>query len=188
MDKRIFVAIDISEEARAKVVEYIENLRREFPRVPVGWERAEKLHLTMKFLGEIDESRLNSLIEAVENTAKHTTNFELQISDTGVFPSFKKARILWLGINDEKRSLQNLNKILRIECEKRNFAGEKRNFQPHLTIARLREPQKSSELIRAHIENDFIAPCFVSRELIVFQSELLPKGSRYTPIFRAGFL
>ena len=188
MDKRIFVAIDISEAARAKVADYIKILRGEFPHLRVGWERAEKLHLTMKFLGEIDEARLENLIEAVENTAKQISNFKLQIADTGVFPSVENARILWLGLKDEKGSLQNLSEILEIECGKRNFAREKRDFKPHLTIARLRQPQKPSKLASVHIGNDFISSNFDGKELIVFQSQLQPKGSRYTPIYRASFL
>jgi 2'-5' RNA ligase len=187
MDKRIFVAIDISDKARASVADYIENLRRHFAQIRVGWERAEKLHLTMKFLGDIDETRLENLIEAVENTARQVSDFKLQISSTGVFPSLKKARILWLGLEDEKGSLRNLNEILEVECEKLNFAKEKRDFKPHLTIARLREPHKSLELVRAHVENDFKTSSFDVNEVIVFQSELQTSGSLYTPLYRRSF-
>lgn len=186
--KRIFMAIDISVEARRKVSGYIETLRGEFPRVRVGWEKPEKIHLTLKFLGETDEKQLRNLIEAVEKTARRIWIFKMRISETGVFPSPKNARILWLGAKDEAGSLRELNKILESECETNNFPREKRTFKPHLTIARLREPDKSAELVGVHTGNEFATASFDVKELIIFQSELHPNGSFYTPIFRAGFL
>src|SRR5687768_9168717 len=103
MTKRIFTAIDISERARQKVSGYIETLRKGFPNVRVGWEKAEKLHLTLKFLGDCDERQLRNLESAAANSVKtffeseNVANFKIQISDTGVFPSKRNARILWLG-------------------------------------------------------------------------------------------
>jgi 2'-5' RNA ligase len=76
---------------------------------------------------------------------------------------------------------------LETECEQIGFAKEKRNFKPHLTIARLREPQKSIELVRTHTAKEFTAINFNVGKLIVFQSELHPHGSRYTPIFHRDF-
>jgi len=180
--KRIFTAIDISVEARAKIAEYTENLRRDFSKLRVGWEKAEKLHLTLKFLGDTEENQLGSLIEAVEKTARQISSFNLQISGTGVFPLSRKARVLWLGLKDEKGSLRNLNEILETECEQIGFAKEKRNFKPHLTIARLREPHKSNELAQKHLENEFQTIEFEVNEIIIFESKLLPKGSIYSAV------
>ncbi len=61
--KRIFLAVDISEQARSQISDYIESLRREFPRLRVGWERAEKLHLTLKFPGDIDDVQLQKTVD-----------------------------------------------------------------------------------------------------------------------------
>ena len=70
MKKRIFTAIDISEQARQKVSGYIETLRREFSNLRVGWEKAEKLHLTLKFLGDCDERQFRDLEKAAADSAK----------------------------------------------------------------------------------------------------------------------
>ncbi len=180
--KRIFTAIDISVEARTKIAEYTENLRRDFAKLRVGWEKAEKLHLTLKFLGDTEENQLENLIEAVEKTARQTLSFNLQISGTGVFPSSRKPRVLWLGLKDEKGSLLNLNEILETECEQIGFAKEKRNFKTHLTIARLREPHKSKELGEQHLENEFEASAFGAGEIIIYESKLLPQGSIYSAV------
>ncbi|MBA4121049.1 MAG: RNA 2',3'-cyclic phosphodiesterase [Acidobacteria bacterium] len=179
MEKRIFVAIDISEEARRKVADYIENLRGEFSNLRVGWEKAEKLHLTVKFLGDIDSNELQNLTEAVEKTARQFSNFNLQISQTGVFPSKRNARILWLGVDDEHESLQKINDFLQTECEQRGFVKENRNFKAHLTIGRLREPNKSKELIDSHLNKTFAAVEFDVSEIVIYESQLQKSSSIY---------
>jgi len=180
MEKRIFVAIDISEEARRKVADYIENLRGEFSNLRVGWEKSEKLHLTVKFLGDIDSNELQNLTEAVEKTARQFSNFNLQISRTGVFPSKRNARILWLGVDDEHENLQKINDILETECEQKGFVNEKRKFKAHLTIGRLREPNKSKELIDRHLNKTFAAVKFEVSEIVIYESRLQKSGSIYT--------
>jgi 2'-5' RNA ligase len=180
--KRIFTAIDISEETRAKAADYIKSLREEFSEVRVGWERPEKLHLTLKFLGDVDDEQLANLTAAVEVTAKRFADFKLQITQTGVFPSKRNARILWLGVRDEEGSLQMLNEILESECEKKGFAREKRNFKAHLTIARLREPHKSKELVERHLENEFASTEFEVSKIAIYESHLQKSGSIYKAI------
>ena len=143
--------------------------------------------MTLKFFGEVNEEQLIKLTSAIEETAKQFLDFKLQITETGVFPSNRNARVLWLGVRDEKGSLQKLNGILESECEKNGFAREKRKFKAHLTIARLREPRKSIKLAKFHAESEFLSKEFTVRELIIFQSQLTALGSQYTPIFRAQF-
>ena len=180
--KRIFTAIDISEEARRQIADYIKTLRSTFPALRVGWEKPEKLHLTMKFLGDIDDAQLKNLCGAVEKVAQQTSRFKLKIYNTGVFPSARNPRILWLGLQDEKGSLQNLNEILETECEKIGFAREKRNFKAHLTIARLREPHNSRDLAQKHLQNEFDAVEFDAIEIVIYASKLLPQGSIYSAV------
>ena len=185
--KRIFVAIDISGEARRKASEYIESLRRQFPKLRVGWDKYEKLHLTLKFLGETSDKQLAELTQAVAKAARETSNFKLRIADTGVFPSRRKARVLWLGVKDEKGSLRKLNEVLENEGEPHGLTREKRDFKAHLTIARLREPEKSRSLIEAHLQENFAAIEFEVSEIVIYQSELSPQGSRYTVVSKHAF-
>jgi 2'-5' RNA ligase len=186
--QRIFTAIDISEETRRMVSDYIENLRGEFSNIRVGWEREEKLHLTLKFLGDIDEQRLKNLVEAVETTAEQFSKFNLCVAQTGVFPSPRNARILWLGLHDEQQgNLQRLNDILETECERKGFEKEKRNFKPHLTIARLREPAQSKELAGKHLRNDFPSIEFAVSEIVIYESRLQKSGSIYSIVSKYKF-
>jgi 2'-5' RNA ligase len=185
--KRIFTAIDISDETRVKAEGYIKNLREEFSQVRVGWERAEKLHLTLKFFGDVDEEQLAKLTAAVEETANQLSSFKLQITKTGVFPSKRNARILWLGVQDVEGNLQKLNEILENECEKKGFAREKRNFKAHLTIARLREAHKSKELVERHLENEFDSAEFQVSKIAIYESHLQKTGSIYERIKNVEF-
>lgn len=182
MKKRIFVAIDISDEARLKASAYINFLRQQFPKVRVGWDKPEKLHLTMKFLGEIDGEQLENLQKAVKSATREVSPFKLQISETGVFPSSRNARILWLGVKGETGSLRKLNEVLERECERQGFAKEKRSFKAHLTIGRMKE--KSSELAETHLREKFEPVEFEVSELVIYQSELRPTGSVYSVVSR----
>ncbi len=178
--KRIFTAIDISDFERRSIFRLTEHLRSEFPNARAKWEQPEKLHLTLKFLGDIDDAQIAKLMEAVEETSKKIRPFQLQMNCTiGVFPSARNARVLWLGLADETGSLRKLNEILESECQKRGFASEKREFKAHLTIARFR--QKPDEFL----VKDFLhsggppSPPFDVSEIVIYESELQPRGSIY---------
>lgn len=177
--KRIFVAVDISDKARRKTAAYIESLRREFPNLRVGWEKPEKLHLTMKFLGDTDENQLEKLKRIAQNIAGEIPKFNLRIAETGVFPSPRNARVLWIDVKDEKGSLAEINRILEAEGERIGFPRETRNFKPHLTIARLKEPRKSVELTERHLRNEIEPAEFEVAEIVIYESRLQPAGSIY---------
>src|SRR5262245_31761683 len=119
--KRIFVAVDISDEARRKVAAYIETLRNEFRKIRVGWDKAEKLHLTLKFLGDTNENQLKNLEKIVEEISAKITNFNLQIAETGIFPNARNPRVLWIDVKDEAENLAKINNLLETECEKIGF-------------------------------------------------------------------
>ncbi|MGC2237873.1 MAG: RNA 2',3'-cyclic phosphodiesterase [Pyrinomonadaceae bacterium] len=182
MKKRIFIAVDISDEARRRAFEYSEALRREFPNLRIGWEKTEKMHLTLKFLGDINENQLKELVEIVSKTAAQISKFKLNVGETGVFPTPQNARILWLGVKDEERSLAQISEILESECENIGFPKEKRNFKAHLTIGRLREPRKSREIALKHLQNRFEPVEFEVSELVIYESKLQPNGSIYSVI------
>jgi 2'-5' RNA ligase len=177
--KRVFVAVDISEEARRQTTAYIESLKSDFSGLRVGWEKPEKLHLTMKFLGDTNENQLKELEDICCKIAAEIPKFDLQIAETGVFPSPRNARVMWVDVKDEKGNLAKINRALEIQCERIGFAAEKRNFKPHLTIARLKEPRNSHELVKKHLEKDFEPIGMKVAEIVIYESRLHPTGSIY---------
>lgn len=196
MKKRIFVAVDISEEARRKVADYVETLRNKFPHLRVGWEKPEKLHITLKFLGDIDEMQLEKLKEIVEKIALETSSFQFQLENTGIFRSAKNPRVLWIGVFWAKmisgRLVANvdfceLNRQIEIECFKNGFPRGHRNLEPHLTIARLREPHLAGDLVKTHLENEFEPVSMEVSEIVIYESKLQPKGSIYSVVWSSRF-
>lgn len=180
--KRIFVAFDISDDARRKVSGYIETLRREFRQIRIGWERAEKLHLTLKFFGDSDEKQLCELEIIVGEIAAQISNFKLQIAETGVFPNAGNARVLWIDVQDKDANLTKISDLLETECEKIGFPREKRKFVPHLTIGRIREPNRAKDLAQKHLQNNFEPVGLTISEIVIYESELLPTGSVYSVV------
>jgi 2'-5' RNA ligase len=182
--KRIFIAVDISEEARRKAAAHIETLRNEFPKIRVGWDKPEKLHLTMKFLGNTDVKQLPELEKIIEEISAEIINFKLRIADTGVFPNARNPRILWIDVIDKQGNLAKINELLEAECEKIGFERERRKYVPHLTIGRIREPNRARELAKRHLENGFEPVEFAVSEIVIYESKLLPTGSVYTVVSR----
>lgn len=185
---RVFCAIDLPDDVRARAAARIAGLRAAFPHVRASWERAEKLHVTLKFIGEIEPMRVSDLSQAAERAASGRERFELVISGAGAFPPRGAARVLWLGVGDSSGGLKRLAARLEDECEAVGFARERRQFSPHLTIARLREPRDAHGLTAAHTSEDFAEARFKVSELLVVRSVLSPSGSHYTTVSRHALM
>jgi RNA 2',3'-cyclic 3'-phosphodiesterase len=184
---RVFCAIELPEEVRARAADRITRLREAVPEARASWERTEKLHITLKFLGEIAPERVEVLSGAATRAAQTIQPFMLALSGAGAFPPRGIPRILWLGIEDHSGALAQLHSQLENECEVVGFAREKRSFHPHLTLARIRAPQGARELAKLHQEIVFEPIKFDVTNLSVMRSELGPGGSRYTLISRHEF-
>jgi 2'-5' RNA ligase len=157
-------------------------LREKFPRARASWERAEKMHITLKFLGDIEEKRLQSVNKVVETVASAFQPFEMSIEGAGAFPPRGAPRVLWLGAKDDSGNLVMVQEKLENEFARIGFKKETRRFHPHLTLARVRAPEGAKELREEHERIDFNTSSFTVEEIVVMQSELLPSGSRYTKL------
>jgi 2'-5' RNA ligase len=179
---RVFCAVALPPDVRAGAAAHIEKLRGVMPDVRASWDRAEKLHITIKFLGGIEAARVSTLSLAASRAAACVQSFTLSIEGTGAFPSQGPARVLWLGVTDASGGLARLQTSLEDTAAEAGFPREKRPFHPHLTIARLRQPQGAGRLAALHHERGFASAPFQVTELIIIRSEPGPGGSRYTEI------
>lgn len=182
--KRIFIAVDVSDEVKKEVAGYINLLINRFPNLRVNWEKTEKFHLTLKFLGNTDESLLEKLKEKIGQNAEIVENFWLRINGKGVFPNTRNPRVLWLGVEEQLGRLSRLQNLIEKSCAELGFETEKRDFKPHLTVARIRDPEKASELVRFHLEKntEFKQGSFQVTEVVIYESLLFPEGSVYRVI------
>jgi 2'-5' RNA ligase len=204
---RTFIAIEVPEEIRREIRAYIDQLRAAFPDVRASWSREDNLHLTLKFLGDVEVSRIDSLSQACANAARDIDRFELAISSCGTFPPHGKPKVLWLGIGyagvppaaspeapfttrakieripeATENPLVSLHAAIESTCAAVRFAREARPYHPHLTIARLREAKDSRALAERHRQSAFVSKAFVVSEIVLFRSELSSKGSKHTPL------
>lgn len=184
---RVFCAIELPHEVRRRAAEHAALLRERTNEVRASWPRAENLHLTLKFLGEIEQGRVEELSHAAERAVQNTRPFNLNIEGAGAFPPRGVPRVIWLGIKDSSGGLARLQSNLEDECANIGFPREERPFHPHLTLARIRASQGARDLARLHRETGFEAMEFTVTELVVMRSELGPGGSRYTEISSHNF-
>jgi 2'-5' RNA ligase len=133
---RLFLAINLPAEMRRAISDATAALRAAAP--DVRWMHESKLHLTMKFLGEHDDSRLEELSSVVRRvTAKHAT-CDVTVTGIGAFPNSRRPRVLWIGVDRSPR-LELLAHDLEVAFQAIGFESEGRAFRPHITIGRIRE-------------------------------------------------
>jgi RNA 2',3'-cyclic 3'-phosphodiesterase len=178
--RRIFAAIEISGQARRAVSDYIADLKREFRNLRVGWVSPEKLHITLKFAGNIGNEELAEMTASAQTAGASIQPFSVTVAETGAFIKPGGSNVLWLGLN----ASQIVDAAATFDPD---ITQRKQTFTPHLTIARLREPQNSKALIDHHLAAKFEPIEFTAQELVIFESKLLAHGSVYTAVSRHKF-
>ena len=177
---RVFCAVELPDDVRQELQQHVSRLRAAVPDVAASWSRVENVHLTLKFFGNVEVKRIELISAAASRAVAEFSTFPIGIGGTGVFPRASRPQVLWIGVNDTTGKLAALQKTF--DNETADFGTEDRAFRPHLTIARIRRPEGARRLADTHLAMDFKPAEITVNEIIVFRSELSPKGSRYTPI------
>lgn len=183
-DLRVFIAVELPREIKESAARPAARLRGEFPRARASWERPEKIHITLKFIGDVAAARVENLARAAARAASQSRPFEIAVAGAGVFPPKGLARVLWLGVEDAGGGLALLWRRLEDECAAEGFGRERRALHPHVTVARLRTPEGARELAERHRRAAFPPESFTVAEIVVVRSELAPGGSLHTPLSR----
>jgi 2'-5' RNA ligase len=170
---------------RARLEKHVAQVRKEVPDAAASWSRVENIHLTLKFFGNVEVKRIEKISEAAERVVKQFSTVQISVGGTGVFPRPSRPQVLWIGVSDPSGQLSALQEKFENECAAEGFAQENRAYRPHLTIARLRKPEGARQLADAHLQMKFETIEVKLKELVVFRSELSPKGSKYTVISAA---
>lgn len=145
---RLFIAIPISAEAKRALDTLIRGLAVQAPG-GVRWVRPEGIHLTVKFLGDVEPTLVNPIAEAMGRAAAGGSPFRLQLSGLGMFPSERRPRVLWAGVVGDLEALEALQGRMEAEMSALSFPRENRPFSPHLTLGRVR--QGTSEGMRRRV-------------------------------------
>jgi 2'-5' RNA ligase len=184
---RVFCAVELPDVVRARLEEHVQRLRKEFPDAAASWSRVENIHLTLKFFGNVEVNQIACISEAAERAVRQFSTFQIRVGETGVFPRPSRPQVLWIGVNDPSGQLTALQEKFEDECAAEGFPKEDRAYHPHLTIARLRRPEGARHLADTHLKMQFGPIDVELKELVVFRSELSPKGSKYSVISAADF-
>ncbi len=179
---RAFIAIKIPEDIQDKLGAIQQKLQQSA--VHVSWVRSGNIHLTLKFLGNIQEDRIPKILSSLEESVKTSSPFQLQVGYAGAFPNIRYPRVIWIGVtDDENGSLKTLQKELESRLAKLGFKKEKGRFQPHLTLGRVRSQKNRGNLLRAveSIVNIWVGEIPVDTVYLI-RSELKPTGAEYTDI------
>lgn len=178
---RIFLAIELDPEVRERVHRDAGALRAAAP--DVAWVRAENLHVTLKFLGEVADTGRSALTGAVRDAARRHVAFRLPLQHIGAFPSLRRPRIVWLGARANER-VAALARDLDGACSALGFAREERDFAAHVTLGRVRHPLGPAQVRALTVAAGTTAGEYdvAVRAVAVMKSELTPQGSRYTAL------
>lgn len=178
---RTFIAVGISREARQKIAQIQDDFKREDP--DVKWVEPENLHLTLKFLGEVDEAKIAGVIEKTRLGVSENSRFKVHLLEIGTFPNLKFPRVVWIGVSEGKEELKDLSKRIEENLFHLGFPKENREFSAHLTIGRVRSPKKKEKLVKKieELGKSDIGE-FAVDKVLVMESQLSPKGPTYRVI------
>ncbi len=148
----------------------------------IQWVAQENLHFTLKFLGSIEDKKIAPLMQALGQALRLAPSFSLMGKGIGVFPNIKRARVLWIGLQGQ--GLHRIAEEVEAALEPLGFAREKRDFAPHLTMGRWRNPGLQPQKLREQIERlqDYDFGQSQVEEVVLFQSVLKPTGAIYSPV------
>jgi 2'-5' RNA ligase len=188
---RLFIALDLDDTIREKIVRFMEGVRGFAPEA--RWVRPQSLHITLKFVGQWPDEKLTQMQEVLQNVI--SKRFDLTVGDYGFFPTAKAPRVFWIGIQAGSQ-LSALACSIDAQTASLGVAREEHRFSPHLTLARRAGRSGSPRKNRgdhpnqafAHLQEKLAAMSkldfgsMTARKFLLYQSEPSPGGSRYSKL------
>jgi 2'-5' RNA ligase len=175
---RAFFAVELGDSARRAAAAAARRLREGPGGDGVRWVRPEALHVTLRFLGDIDPARVAPLASGAERELAGLRPFSLRLGPLELLPSPRRPRVVALGLEPEAK-LAELAAAVERAVVAEGFAPEARPFRAHLTLGRVRDREAPAVAGVAVPAEEFAV-----EEVVLFRSELSPGGSRYTPLAR----
>ncbi len=182
---RSFIAIELSAEMKQSLAR-LQGSLKEGSRTPVRWVDPDIIHLTLKFLGNIDVNVTGDIINVMEKAASGVPPLQLELSGLGVFPNPRRVQVVWVGMAGEVARLELLQKNVEAGLKPLDFAAESRPFRPHLTLGRVRDrasPEEREDLGRLITNTPFTSGGKMNvRSVNLMKSQLTREGPIYSRI------
>jgi RNA 2',3'-cyclic 3'-phosphodiesterase len=182
---RTFIAVELPEHVKKELLRIQDDLRN--PKQGfMKWVNPKAMHLTLKFLGNTNFSMKERLTRALRESCKGQAPFSLEIKGLGVFPDYRRPRVLWIGITCGQEHLVELQKKIDDKLSGLGFEKEKRPFSPHITLARVGDsanPQEIADFVKSLQKYSYEKSHNVDIDTVYFiRSQLYPAGAVYTTL------
>jgi 2'-5' RNA ligase len=182
---RLFIAVTLPEEVKAKIEAAQAELRRALPEQSIRWTRRGQFHLTLKFLGDVDAARVESLKDAMRAACRGFSALHLRAEGAGCFPDLRYPRVVWVGVQDQTDQLPRLQQA--VDAATHDFTTEQKEerFTGHITLARIksiRRPEAEALGKAAAGVADRLFGQWTAYQLELIRSELLPQGARHSSL------
>jgi RNA 2',3'-cyclic 3'-phosphodiesterase len=183
---RTFIAIDLPPAVISLLGKVQEELKATGLRVK--WVRPKNIHLTLKFIGNINPSDIDKICGAMTDAVDDIDGINLVARGVGVFPGIKRPRVVWIGLGGQIQLLFAMQRALEDNLEALGFEKEKRPFKGHLTLGRFKQTVHP-DTIRQFLQEyaNLSSEEFTVRRIILFRSELKPTGAVYTQLQQVVF-
>jgi 2'-5' RNA ligase len=177
---RAFVAVAIGPEVVRRIAEAQSEMKARLG--GVRWVASENFHFTIKFLGPVQEQKIEGIASALREAVSSVPSFVIAAGGIGIFPDIRRPRVIWVGLDG--KNLERLVRAVESVLEPLGFAPESRPFQPHLTLGRWSRQETRGEVLRKEIERWTHTAFgeFPVENVVLFQSVLNPRGAVYTAL------
>lgn len=178
---RTFISVELPDEVKKNIAELVNELKDRG--AAVKWVEAQNLHITLKFLGRVEERNLDNLIDLTTKALADCGSFKARFEGLGTFPEGKTPRVVWVGTAEGGDKLCSLAKVLEETLSKAGFQSEEREFKSHITIGRVKENKgvdKLKEKIKS-VKDAKFGEALVDR-ISIMKSTLTPKGPIYEKV------
>ncbi len=184
---RLFVAIEIPSDVRTAIQQLQANCRAGLPGRGIRWNDPQHFHLTLRFLGNVESSRVPELTSGLCRACLNFGSLPLQCAGVGMFPERGRPRVVWVGVDDTRKELGRLHAV--VADATRGLAAEdvKKHFSGHITLGRCREIGRPESAALRQFVRDFSDRRFgawEAAEILLMRSELLPQGPVHSVLER----
>ncbi len=178
---RLFIACDLTQAQKHELEVIQHNLASYLS--GTRWVKPQGLHLTISFLGDLEETLVGAIKIVVEEAVSTCDPFPLKLGGSGVFPTVAKAKVLWIGVKEGEESLKTIKNEIDKGLERLGIKTEKRSYKPHLTLGRIRYPLPE-KLISRFLEETgaYSSSRSMVAKLVLYESRLTAYGAFYYPL------
>jgi len=181
--RRIFFAIELPQVLQSQLTHYTTAGQSQVP--SFKWVSSPNFHLTLKFLGNVNDEILHKAKSTLEHEIRELNPFNLTVSHLGAFPAWQHAKVIWLGVEDQKRTCAQIKSVIETSFYQTHCVSQaEKDYTPHITLARLKNKSLSKTRDFPPLPDDLSGIVILVDRVTCFESRLEPKGPLYQSLFK----